>query len=100
MDTSVVQMILALPVRLEGLAIPIFHNIAALENENSKRFCKQLTNNIQDLKHVETTTKVKLQISKERDELRKHIIQKLRSSMNEKELRAKDLAQKKGASNG
>ena len=95
--------LLALPVRLGGLAIPILHNIAALENENSKRFCKQLTSNIlkQEIrsKTSEDNAKVKLQISKERDKLRQNVLQKLRSSMNEKELRANDLAQKKGASN-
>ena len=74
--------ILALPVRLGGLAIPIIHNIAALENENSKRFRKQLINNVlkQEVrsKTSEDNAKVKLQISKERDELRKCILQKLR----------------------
>ena len=42
---------------------------------------------------------MKVQISKERDELRKNVLQKLRSSMNEKVLRANDLEQKKGAYN-
>ena len=67
------------------------------------RFCKQLTSNIlkQEIrsKTSEDNAKVKLQISKERDKLRKNVLKKLRSSMNEKELRANDLAQKKGASN-
>ena len=95
--------LLALPVCLGGLAIPILYNITVLENENSKTFCEQLTNNIlkQEVrcKSNDDNAKVKLQIAKERDELRKNILQKLRSSINEKELRANDLAQKKGASN-
>ena len=38
--------LLALPVRLGGLAIHILHNIAELGNKNTRMFCKQLTNNI------------------------------------------------------
>ena len=95
--------LLSLPVRLGGLSIPIFADIADREFENSKQITSQLSTNIKN-QIIDYTfdqqqhNNDKKEITKARDENHKSTLINLRKKMSPAEIRANDLAQLKGAS--
>ena len=98
------RVLLSLPVKLGGLAIPIFSKTSDDEFENSKYACKQLTNNIKQQKQsyesdLKAHKKITNEIIKKREAKNHAIIEQLRKKMSDELLRANDLAQMKGASN-
>ena len=95
---------LSLPVKLGGLAIPIFSKTSDDEFESSKYACKQLTNNIKQQKQsyksdLKAHKKITNEIIKKREAKNHAIIEQLRKKMSDELLRANNLAQMKGASN-
>ena len=97
--------LLSLPARLGGLGIPIFSDICAEENANSKKICQDLSNNIV----IQNDTPAprgesmpihhrRREIANQREARNKSLLQNLRSGMNDEQLRANDLAQQKGSS--
>ena len=95
--------LLSLPVKLGGLGIPIFSTISDREFNNSKIASKQLTRNIlNQISHLEfdinAFNKTRNDISSKRFGDHKILLGNLRETMSKDQLRANDLAQKKGAS--
>ena len=95
--------LLALPVRLGGMGIPIFSSLSGKEYLNSRSATEQLRRNIQSQTHEldidrnaerETENNIrKDRVQQESDELAE-----IRRTMTKEELRANDVAQQKGAS--
>ena len=95
--------LLALPVRLGGLGIPIFREICDQEFENSLKMTKKLRENIvaQEPIFVQDQAaerSIELRIKKDRQDQHEKILTSLRGKMNKDQLRGNDLAQMKGAS--
>ena len=95
--------LLALPVRLGGLGLPIFTELCEREFRNSTIITEQLTNKIieQDPEYSFDTEKQKeaeAKIRKERSDQEKNILADIRRRMTQEQLRANDVAQMKGAS--
>ncbi|XP_066911589.1 uncharacterized protein [Clytia hemisphaerica] len=94
--------LLALPVKMGGLGIPILSEIAKLEHQNSERLSETLKNNIIDQRrdlNQSNEQNMKYKLSKEREVRNKQKVEDLRSQMNTDELKANELAQANGASN-
>ena len=96
--------LLALPVRMGGLAIPILTEFCSAEYQNSKDMCKNLSINITtQTKHGKGNTadqsNTKKKLIKAKQEIDQISLKEIRSTMNTMEIRASDLAHQKGASN-
>ena len=96
--------LLALPVKLGGLVIPIFSNSSTREYEHSKKASQQLCENIK--KQTEKYTfdqkianNTKREIVKSRENLQNERLEYLRSKMTKEQIKANDLTQMKGSSN-
>ena len=100
--------VIALPVRLGGLGIPIFSQICSTEYDNSIKISKVLTDRVinqnrqdpgpetdQSPKHPTST---RLEMLKDRNERHEKILARLRAQMNDEQKLANELAQQKGAS--
>ena len=95
------RLLLSLPVKKGGLAIPIFSTMANFESANSRASTEQLVKHIYnqdstapvDTEQLITTTR-RIAIAKE--EQSSSILQQLRENMNPEQLRANDLARMKG----
>ena len=97
------RLLLSLPVKLGGLAIPIFSKTSNDEFENSKIACKELTNNIKEQKqsyqfNQKLHSNITNEIVKKREAKNAETIEQLRKQMSDEFLRANDLAQMKGSS--
>ena len=95
--------LLSLPVRLGGLGIPIFSESCVFEYQNSQRKTSQLKQKILDQTveysiDKEKEKEVERVLRKERDDRNEAILKSLRENMSVEEIRANDVAQKKGAS--
>ena len=98
--------LLSLPTRLGGLSIPIFSDFCTVENENSKTICQDLTSNIVSQNNTTVISRkepsnihqLRYQISNEREQSYRTLLNHLRSSMTAEQIRANDLAQLKGSS--
>jgi hypothetical protein len=97
------RLLLSLPVKKGGLAIPIFSNIADFEYANSRLVTDQLVTNIRNQDNTAPMDTGRLKtarknVIKERDEQHKTILQQIREKMNQEQIRANDLSRMKGAS--
>ena len=97
------RLLIFLPVKKGGLAIPIFSSIAELEFSNSRAATDQLIKHINDqviTAQIDSTLlkNSKRNIVKAREEHNDTILQQLRAKMSPEQLRANDLAMMKGAS--
>ena len=95
--------LLALPVRLGGMGIPIFTEIAEREYANSRAATEKLTTNIrQQQQHYvideAEEREIQARIKKGRKDQEEKDLKEIRSNMAKDQLRANDLAQMKGAS--
>ena len=97
------RLLLSLPVKKGGLAIPIFSNVAEFEFAHSRLATQQLVINIKnqdstspvDREQYKTSRK---NIIKAREERNNRILEQIRVKMNPEKLRANDLSRMKGAS--
>jgi len=98
------RILLSLPTRYGGLAIPVLQDIAENEFEYSQYITANIARkiveqdnktNIEELHHIKTR---KFECSVKRDILYKEILENLRSEMSQEQLRANDLAQLKSSS--
>ena len=97
------RLLISLPVKKGGLAIPIFSSIAELEFFNSRAATDQLIKHINDqviTAQIDNTLlkNSKRNIVKAREEHNDTILQQLRAKMSPEQLRANDLTMMKGAS--
>ena len=94
---------LSLPVKLGGLAIPIFKNKATVEYSNSKQACEQHIRNIkkQTLAYTinnEDAIQVRKEISLRRANLNQQLEERVKSGLSGDKLRAHELSKLSGAS--
>ena len=97
------RLLLSLPVKKGGLAIPIFSTMADFEFANSRAATEQLVEHIYnqdgtapvDTEQLKTTGR-RIAIAKE--EQSSSLLQQLRENMSSEQLRANDLATMKGGS--
>ena len=97
------RLLLSLPVKKGGLAIPIFAEIADFEYENSQSTTHQLVRNIKCQESTAALDKELLKqtgnsIVKAREERNTTILQQLHGRMNKEQLRANELNTMRGAS--
>ena len=97
------RQLLALPVRLGGLGIPIFAELSEREYENSRKATQELRTKILTQEDELLIDKIRAreietEIRKTRDEFEKKQLEEIRKRMNKEQLRANDVAQMKGAS--
>ena len=97
------RLLIPLPVKKGGLAIPIFFSIAELEFFNSRAATDQLIKHINDqviTAQIDNTLlkNSKRNIVKAREEHNDTVLQQLRAKMSPEQLRANDLTMMKGAS--
>ncbi|MCH2416854.1 MAG: hypothetical protein MK195_08855 [Acidimicrobiales bacterium] len=95
--------LLALPVRLGGMGIPIFTEMCDREYANSRTATAQLTTKIQQQQHeysIDSTEEkeIQLRIKKERKDYEENELKAIRRNMTQDQKRANDVAQLKGAS--
>ena len=98
------RILLFLPVRFGGLAIPLFHNDAKYEYENSRKLTSSLTQLIKDQYQIysvnETEQKsIKLNIKINKEERYRATLTELRTQLDENQRRLNNVTQKKGVSN-
>ena len=96
------RLLISLPVKKGGLAIPIFSSIAELEFSNSRAATDQLIKHINDqviTAQIDSTLLKNSQrnIFEAKEERNDTILQQLRAKMSPEQLRANDLAMMKGA---
>ena len=95
--------LLALPVRLGGMGIPIFTEIADREYANSRAATKKLTTKILEQQQQYTVDEaeereIQARIKNARRSQEEKDLKENRKNMSKDQLRANDLAQMKGAS--
>ena len=95
--------LLALPVKLGGLGIPIFSESCIIEYKNSRGASENLTSKIvsQDEDYIADKKKERATAGSQKTkkvELNKKKLEHLRSTMTKQQIRGNDLAQMKGAS--
>ena len=95
---------LSLPVKFGGLAIPLFHNDAKYEYENSRKLTSSLTLLIKDEYQIHSVNKteqksVKLNIKINKEERYNATLTELRTQLDENQKRVNDITQEKGVSN-
>jgi len=95
------RLLLSLPVRMGGLAIPILSSLAKEEFQNSRELTMKFSQDIIEQKPVYEVDNraARSEIKRKRKEGRTIILENLRREMTRQELKANDLAQAKGASN-
>ena len=95
------RLLLSLPVRMGGLAIPILSSLAKEEYQNSRELTRKFSQDIIEQKpgYDVDNREAKLEIKRRRKEGRTTTLENLRRQMTPQELKANDLAQAKGASN-
>jgi hypothetical protein len=98
------RLLLSLPVKKSGLAIPIFSNVAEFELANSRLATQQLVINIRNQYSTAPADRELYKISrkniiKAREERNNRILEQIRVKMNPEKLRANNLSRMKGASN-
>ena len=96
--------LLSLPTRYEGLTIPIFHEQAEVEHNNSRRIIAELTSliTVQQMEHTVdelAIKKIKSVIKKEKEIAYKYIMVHLKENISEKSKQLLQLSTEKGVSN-
>ena len=96
--------ILSLPTRYGGLVIPIFHEQAEVEYNNSRRITTELTSLIiaQQMEYMVdelTIKKIKLKIKNEKENRHKNVMEHLKDNMSEKSKRLLQLSTERSVSN-
>ena len=97
------RILLSLPVKKGGLAIPIFSNVAEFEFANSRLATQQLVINIKNQDSTSPVDREQYKISRKniinaREERNNRILEQVRVKMDPEKLRANDLSRLKGAS--
>ncbi|XP_028417275.1 uncharacterized protein LOC114541674 [Dendronephthya gigantea] len=98
------RQLVSLPARMGGLGIPIFNDICDEEHLNSTTICHLLSSRIihqngtPSAEHGDSIHDLRREIAKQRQARNSLLLQNLRSSMSEEQIRANDLAQLKGSS--
>ena len=97
------RLLLSLPVKKGGLAIPIFSNVAEFEFANSRLATQQLVINIKNQDSTSPVDREQYKISRKniinaREERNNRILEQVRVKMDPEKLRANDLSRMKGAS--
>jgi hypothetical protein len=97
------RLLLSLPVKKGGLAIPIFSNVAEFEFANSRLATQQLVINIKNQDSTSPVDREQYKISRKniinaREERNNRILEQVRVKMDPEKLRASDLSRMKGAS--
>ncbi len=95
--------LLALPVRLGGMGIPIFTELCDIQYTVSRNKTEQLRTKIQAQEQEYNIDYIKQKeiedkIQKERKAYEKHELEEVRKQMSKEEIRANDIAQMKGSS--
>ena len=101
--TQADRSLLSLPVRMGGMAIPVFAEMCDVEFQNSTLATNQLTTRIRQQQHEYDIDKnlekqIEQKIKKERAEKQEKMLEEVRKTMTKDQLRANDIAQLKGAS--
>ena len=97
------RVLLSLPTRSDGLGIPLFHENAGIEFENSRKLMSSLTDLIKEqsvLYPVNKTEqkKIKTAIKTERKNIHKNVLNTLSNRLNENHQRLNQINREKGAS--
>ena len=96
------RLLLSLPVKKGGLAIPIFSTMAELEWANSREATKQLVEHVYNQDSADPLdTELQLKASRRRiakEEFSNSLMQQLRERMSSEKLRANDFTKMKGGS--
>ena len=95
--------LLSLPVRLGGLGIPIYTDLCQKEFENSLKATEILRPNIVSQEQIyianrQAESAIHRQIKSKREKEQEELLAQIRSQMSKEQIRANNLAQKKGAS--
>ena len=98
------RILLSLPVRFGGITIPLFHNDAKYEYENSRKLTSSLTQSIKNQYQIYSDNKteqksIKLNIKINKEERYKATLTELRTQLDEKQKHLNDITQEKGVSN-
>ena len=98
------RILLSLPVRFGRLEIPLFHNDAKYEYQNSRNFTSSLTQSIKNQYQIysvnETKQKsIKLNMKINKEERYKANLTELRTQLDENQKGLNDMTQEKGVSN-
>ena len=93
-----------MPTRYGRLSIPVFHEQADVEYNNSRKITAERTSliTVQQIKYTVdelTIKKIKLKIKKEKENTYKYIMEHLKENMSEKSKRLLQLSTEKGVSN-
>ena len=98
------RLLLALPVKMGGLGIPILSQISKIENKNSINYSEALSKKIihQDMYsriNLKEQNNIRNNITNQREDIHKHKLEELRARMPNDLKRANELASMKGSSN-
>ena len=98
------RLLLSLPVRLGGLALPIFSKRSRCDYRSSLSTCNQLITNIkqQTVAYVfdkNIAADARKEVVSAKNNAHEELVQQLRAKMTQEQLRAHDLSKMKGASN-
>ena len=97
------RVLLSLPTRFDGLGIPLFHENAGIEFENSRKLTSSLTDLIKDQSVLYSVNrieqkKIKTTIKTERENMHKSVLNTLQNRLNENQLRLNCINRGKGVS--
>ena len=97
------RVLLSLPARFGGLGIPLFHENAGIEFENSRKLTLSLTDLIKDQSVLYSVNgieqkKIKTTIKTERENTHKNVLNTLQNRLNENQLRLNSINHEKGVS--
>ena len=98
------RILLSLPVRFGGITIPLFHNDAKYEYENSRKLTSSITQSIKNQYQIYSDNKteqksIKLNIKINKEERYKAFLTELRNQLDEKQKHLNDITQEKRVSN-
>ena len=98
------RILLSLPVRFDGLAIPLFHNDAKYEYENSPKLTSSLTQVIKDQYKIYSVNKaeqslIKSNIKINKEERYKATLTQLQTQLIKNQKSSNKIIQEKGVSN-
>ena len=97
------RVLLSLPTRFSGLGVPLFHENAVIEFENSRKLTSPLTDLIKNKSVLYTVNgteqkKIKTTIKNERENIHKNVFNILQNRLNENQLRLNSIHREKGVS--
>ena len=98
------RLLLSLPLRFGGLAIPLFHKDAQYEYENSRKLTSSLAKLIKEQNQMYIVNELEIKLIKgniktEKEERHKTTLVEIKRRLTENENRLNDITQEKGASN-